>query len=894
MPSNRWSRVAVRNSWGSARLRRILALALCCAGVIGLLAIVGVAAQATTDYDRDDDGLIEVDSLEKLNAIRWDLDGDGDGTADDLDSNGTADYDEAFPNPATGMGCRLVDDDGNTNTPDVPVCIGYELMANLDFDTNGSRGADEGDTYWNDGAGWRPIGEYVGDPAAPFTATFDGNRDKYAISNLYIDRPTAERVGLFGEIGANAEILNVRLLKINVKALRNVGGLVGSNNGGTISASSTAGMVMGGDNQTDEINCGGLVGSNNGGTISAGSTTVAVVGIVSTTPANPQTNCGGLVGYNDGDISDSHASGSVSGLRNIGGLVGYNSGTIAASRSSGTVSGRVRLGGLVGVNQGGTISTSKASGGVSGAHVIGGLVGVNYSSISNSSATGAVNGQHYTIGGLVAWNSGTIYASYATGRVLTNDPDDPDKELGFPINVGGLVGVNAHGSIRASYAKGRVLGAYEDSGGLVGLNNGGTVLASYATGAVAGRDPSHRAGGLVGRNWDGARVIASYATGRVSAPGSVEDPNNVGQFLPNDIGGLVGANLESATTIDGNLRTAATIEDSYWDTRTSRVNVGIGNDDADDSGAIDGTETAQDGATGKTTRELQSPTDYADADPDTEDIYADWNLNVDDDLTTGDVSTGADDPWDFGTGSQYPVLKVDFDGDGDVADDVARQRPSPRPTSSPPSSSKRSSSRAPSPPPAPTRSPIIGSTPSATAKEVAGDVMVLQRHDEPGVEIPVGVGWISRDGQTIIAIGFVRDGDLGQTYAVVRREGDGQVVRRWIAPDSHLVYAVPWASVNTQYTFPVGVISAIPLDEQYPSPNMLMRRFDGGDDRILAYDAELGQWRHVPDEGTFQTLGFYWCNVTAADAGFFERITLGPPYPASGTPPRADYPVCQT
>ena len=209
-------------------------------------------------------------------------------------------------------------------------------------------------------------------------------------------------------------------------------------------------------------------------------------------------------------------------------------------------------------------------------------------------------------------------------------------------------------------------------------------------------------------------------------------------------------------------------------------------------------------------------------------------------------------------------------------------------------SSSGGGSRAPSPPPVPTRSPIIGSTPSATAKEVAGDLMVLQRHDQPGVEIEVGIGWISRDGQRIITIGFVRDGDLGQTYAVVRREGDGQVVRRWIAPDSHLVYAVPWAIVNTQYTFPVGVILAIPLDEQYPWPDMLTRRFDGGDDRILAYDAELGQWRHVPDLATFQARGYYWCNVTAADAGFFERITLGPAYPTSNVPARADYPVCQT
>ncbi len=92
----------------------------------------------------------------------------------------------------------------------------------------------------------------------------------------------------------------------------------------------------------------------------------------------------------------------------------------------------------------------------------------------------------------------------------------------------------------------------------------------------------------------------------------------------------------------------------------------------------------------------------------------------------------------------------------------------------------------------------------------------------------------------------------------------------------------------------MGVILAIPLDDQYPWPNMLTRRFDGGDDRILAYDAELGQWRHVPDLATFQARGYYWCNVTVADAGFFDRITLGPPYPSSGVPPRADYPVCQT
>ena len=32
-------------------------------------------------------------------------------------------------------------------------CDGHEPMANLDFDTNGSRIADSGDTCWNNGAG---------------------------------------------------------------------------------------------------------------------------------------------------------------------------------------------------------------------------------------------------------------------------------------------------------------------------------------------------------------------------------------------------------------------------------------------------------------------------------------------------------------------------------------------------------------------------------------------------------------------------------------------------------------------------------------------------------------------------------------------------------------------
>ena len=107
-------------SWSIAGPRRILAIALLCAGVVGLLTIPRVA-QATSDYDGDNDGLIAVASPAQLNAIRWDLDGDG--AADDTANQ--ASYAAAFPNAAAGMGCP-------SNR-----CTGYELTANLDFSGTG-------------------------------------------------------------------------------------------------------------------------------------------------------------------------------------------------------------------------------------------------------------------------------------------------------------------------------------------------------------------------------------------------------------------------------------------------------------------------------------------------------------------------------------------------------------------------------------------------------------------------------------------------------------------------------------------------------------------------------------------------------------------------------------
>jgi hypothetical protein len=60
-------------------------------------------------------------------------------------------------------------------------------------------------------------------------------------------------------------------------------------------------------------------------------------------------NVGGLVGFSGyGTISDSHASGSVTGYSNVGGLVGNNQDLIERSYATGSVNGVQYVGGLVG------------------------------------------------------------------------------------------------------------------------------------------------------------------------------------------------------------------------------------------------------------------------------------------------------------------------------------------------------------------------------------------------------------------------------------------------------------------------------------------------------------------------------------------------------------------
>jgi len=180
-----------------------------------------------------------------------------------------------------------------------------------------------------------------------FTGVFDGNG--HTISHLTIEG--GDYLGLFGQLESTAEVRNLGVVDANVTGSGNyVGGLVGSNNEGSITSSYSTGSVSG------SSYVGGLVGRNFGSITSCDST-----GSVSGTGAGLTTSkddVGGLVGGNSGSITSSYSTGTVSGDDRVGGLVGRNSGSITSSYSTGTVSGYyLNDGGLVGVNSGSITSS---------------------------------------------------------------------------------------------------------------------------------------------------------------------------------------------------------------------------------------------------------------------------------------------------------------------------------------------------------------------------------------------------------------------------------------------------------------------------------------------------------------------------------------------------------
>lgn len=438
---------------------------------------------------------------------------------------------------------------------------------------------------WNisgeDTLGFEPIGNMD----VFFMGSYNGKG--YKISNLYINRPETEYVGLFGLIH-NTMIDSLHLENISVKGYRHVGGLIGGpledrsvQQVSRVSYCSVTGSVSGIGNQV-----GGLLGYASHTAIQHDSTDVVLEGrgyvgglvgkmfsvfvdscfVTGSISANGD-YVGGLAGYAEGN-SVWHSSADVileGTSNNVGGLIGETYSVVVANCfAEGFVYGkRMRVGGLIGYAEGESIQncstdvvlegssyhvgglvgnidsvwvqSCQASGQTKGGISVGGLVGTSasHSKILNSKSSGYVQGNQ-RVGGLVGLNDAYAYISYSYSEAQVIGGDQ--------VSFGGLVGENKdHATIWSSYSTGNVKAIGEYIGGSVGLNTSyATMWGVYSTGQVEG---PKKVGGLVGQNETFSLISNCFSTGAITN-------------LDNDAGGMVGNDL-------------ALVEASYWDVETS-------------------------------------------------------------------------------------------------------------------------------------------------------------------------------------------------------------------------------------------------------------------------------------------------------------------------------------
>ncbi len=705
----------MRNATTAATTRRAstrLALSVLIALAAMLSLVEVIPAQTTVDYDLDNDGYIDVSTHAQLNAIRHDLDGNGDATH--------ADYVAAFPNRVTTTTGRMGCPSGT--------CTGYELLNNIDLDTDGDGSADSGDAYWNSGNGWEPIGTYHStNTAVRFNGDFKGNG--YVVENLFISRTSTDHVGLFGVTHSTSRIESLGVTDANVTGRQYTGILVGTNYGEVV-ACYTKGAVTG----TSSV--GGLVGDHFG-TITTTYSTASVSGT---------RTLGGLIGYRStgGTTANSYSTGAVGSGSGTGGFQGdyVSAHGVTASYYDNQTSGKTTSNGGSGQSTSnlqtptgytGIYSTWNANiDGVTGnddpwdfgtgsqypALKYGGhsrvaqgraaidydLDGDNYIEVSTHAQLNAIrydlSGDGNPESGRTAWRTAFPSAAADVGCAATCTGYELTGNIDLDTNGDGL-----HSSADAYWNSGagwesigtdnpradnfqgdfkgngyevqnlfinRSTGTYQGLfGGIsatsriesLGVTDASVSASSYVgalTAASRGEivacwstgsvtSANETAGGLVG--WTLSSITSSYSTASVTGE--------------EHVGGLLGAAQGSVTVTNSYATGTITRETGSAHTTIGGL-IGSGASasattsywDTQTTGCVSGgtagctTSAGGSGVTGQTTSALQTPVGYTG-------IYSTWDVNL-------DGVTGNDDPWAFGTTSAYPTLKYGKPTDYDL------------------------------------------------------------------------------------------------------------------------------------------------------------------------------------------------------------------------------------
>ena len=164
-----------------------------------------------------------------------------------------------------------------------------------------------------------------------FKGRFNGQG--FTISNLHINRPKNDNIGLFSTPNS-AIIQQLNLQNCSIKGKDNVGGITGYSYSEILNCSVTNSEISG------NYYTGGLVGQNKG----------KLKLSYSNAEVSGKAGIGGAIGFNEGEVEQCFTTGAVSGEASIGGFAGVNYNSIKQSYAAGLVKGGNYTNGFTGNN----------------------------------------------------------------------------------------------------------------------------------------------------------------------------------------------------------------------------------------------------------------------------------------------------------------------------------------------------------------------------------------------------------------------------------------------------------------------------------------------------------------------------------------------------------------
>ena len=312
--------------------------------------------------------------------------------------------------------------------------------------------------------GWQPIGV----SSSKFQGIFDGNN--HTISNLNINRPSADGVGLFGYANG-ATFKNIVIDETTITGNGDVGPVCGNASSSTFSNCKVTATINAKGNTV-----GGIAGSASG---------TFTNNKVTNTTINGNDNVGGNVGYTgNATFTSNYVSAMIGGKNQVGGILGNSSSNCSFDNNivKCNIVGVDNVGGLIGQimqQEKLPLKIKKCAfyGTIKAHSRVGGVIGLFYSfgncDISNCYSICDIQATGDRIGGILGQKEGgyraswSISNSYHSGNILGG------------VNVGGIVGDANRVSITKCQSLGSV-NANSHVGGVVGCISGNSDFEYYS------------------------------------------------------------------------------------------------------------------------------------------------------------------------------------------------------------------------------------------------------------------------------------------------------------------------------------------------------------------------------------------------------------------------------